>query len=153
MIAGGILADGATNYFLAAVIGLLSHYFLDTIPHWEYSIGSYKQLAQSHDFQLSKKGLRIDSIKIGLDGLLGFLLLLLFISGFKTHFWPSVIGGVFGVLPDFFQFLYWIFPNPILKAHYDFHLNIHSKIKPSPLAGILTQIATVAVILAYFFLR
>ena len=131
---------------LALVLAFLSHYVLDFIPHWEYSVDNILKK------QWRKTG--FDFLKVALDFSLGILIILA-IS--KNQ--PIILVGAFlAILPDGFTLLSLLLPNKLLKIHDIFHRNIVHRFKKIPLAenktlfffGILSQIFVSA--LAILFL-
>src|SRR3989344_6452361 len=160
IIVGGLLAGqlstyggsitGMSNYFFQAAISLASHYLLDMVPHWEYPIGEFKRISETRELQLAKKTFWFDLAKVGADALIGFSIL--FLSGYFLEIgWKSlIIGGIFGILPDSLSFLSWFSPSGVLQTHNKFHQSIHTKLKPGPLAGAITQIIAIAIIFALF---
>ncbi len=157
IIVGGLLAGKTSNYLLAVVIGAASHYILDFVPHIEYPVGAYKELSETHNLKI-KKAFWFDSAKILLDFILGFIFLIFFsfYSGLP-NLRLALVGGLFGMLPDALTFLYWITPenwptHKLLKAQYDFQFWIQKNTKTGPILGTLTQVFTIAIILAAFSL-
>jgi hypothetical protein len=134
IVISGILGSKTQNYFLAALIGLISHYVLDATPHWEY----------------------IPDGKTAIDILVGFGLLFI-LTGFSKIKNPVslLIGAFFGILPDFLNFLYFITDWGSIAWNYEFqefiHFSVHSIINPGFWPGILTQIA--AIIILFFVSR
>ena len=80
-IVGSALAKVATaNPVLAFAIGMSSHYILDSLPHWEYHLGSatHDPNNRLNDDMVIGKNFVFDLIKIGFDFSLGLALSLLF---------------------------------------------------------------------------
>ncbi len=125
---------------LALILAFLSHYLLDTLPHWEYSIENIKQKKWKNSFK--------DFLKIALDLSLGVFLVFLF----SEKFFLALIGGLIAVLPDAFVFLNLIFSNKLLEIGRVFHQKFHfpEDKKIFPLWGIFSQIIIIS--LAIFFL-
>jgi len=98
---------------LAFLLAFLSHYFLDFLPHWEYSHENIKERRWKNSFS--------DFLKVALDISLGVLLIFIFSKN-----WPlAVVGGFFAILADGPMFINLIFPNKLLKIFEDFHQKIH----------------------------
>lgn len=126
---------------LAFLLAFLSHYFLDFIPHWEYSFENIKERRWKNSFS--------DFLKVALDTSLGVLLIFIFSKN-----WPlAVVGGFFAILADGPTFINLIFPNKLLKIFKDFHQKIHffKNKKISLFWRIFSQV--VIVLIAIFFLR
>ena len=98
---------------LAFLLAFLSHYLLDSLPHWEYSIKNIKQKKWKRSFS--------DFLKLFLDVFVG-VLLLFFLSKNLTL---ALMGGFLAVLPDTLTFLNIIFPNIFFEAVENLHQKIH----------------------------
>ncbi len=110
ILAGAAIATNISNPFLGLILAFLSHYFLDFIPHREYSIKNIKKRQWQKSF--------FDSLKIALDIFLGILIILFLTKKLFLAF----TGSFFALLPDGFTLLFLIFPeNKFLKKHYFFH--------------------------------
>jgi len=122
MLAGAVLGSRINNFAIIFIAALALHFFLDRLPHWEYT-----------NLELGKMNLRempFFLFKAVLDFSFGIVLLWLF--------WPKlgspiyVIFAVFvSLLPDGICFLHvaikilFKFEVKILKKFYNFHLLIH----------------------------
>lgn len=140
LLAGAAIASKIQSAPLALFLAFLSHYFLDFIPHWEYSIENIRE-------KRWKKSL-FDFLKVGLDILAGVLLLFL-----CSENQPIIYAGAFlAISPDGLTLIGLIFSNKFLVHNDDFHQKIHFlRDKKIPLFwGIFSQV--VVVILAIFFL-
>jgi len=143
------------NPIAAFVIGFASHFVLDAIPHWQYSLGSMVNqedpFSLDQDMTLGKTFVR-DLVKIVIDCFAGFVALL-FLFYFHRPFmftldasWISVFAGaVGGVLPDALQFVYYKTKSPILLPLQKFHMWVHTKkvLDDQPWIGIPFQTAIV----------
>lgn len=93
---------------LAFMAGILSHFLLDGVPHWDYSLASDNKSEDpmGADLKIGRSFL-FDLIKVGLDVSLGLLVAGLFFISIAGR-QPSIIfAGVLGaILPDFLQFAY-----------------------------------------------
>ncbi len=156
-IAGTIVASLVPNHpVLGFGLGLVSHYLLDMIPHWEAPMHT-DALTNKEDLGLASfknKILWLDFFIKGSDLFIGIslsALVLYFMSCFNLQ--VLIIGASAGVLPDLLQFFYLLwkkFPlNWIQRFHEIFHNN-HFEFRK--IEGILTQVITVffLIILAFF---
>lgn len=117
MIIGGAVGARSKNIYWAFFFGLISHYMLDAIPHWEY-LSSLNQVV-----------LPINMIKIFFDlslGLLAIFLLLRFSS--RKISWIVLIGVGASILPDAFQTIIYFFKLDWLMPLFNFHQWAHSPI-------------------------
>lgn len=94
---------------LAIILAFLSHYFLDIIPHIEYSIENITN-------KKWKKALP-DFLKVFLDFASGIILILIFSTNQPIIF----VGAFAGIISDGLSLLGSVFPNKILKAHSSIH--------------------------------
>lgn len=155
IIVSGLLGATTQNYFLAAAIGLVSHYILDAIPHWDYLSSEFISKVKTEIGFLKKKKFWQKLIKVTIDILIGFgLLSIIFIATLKNpvpkNIIPIFISIFFGVLPDALQLLYWTTRWQFIKWNSDIqdfaHYSIHTKIKQGFWLGIVIQISTIGIV-------
>lgn len=140
------------NPVLAFFAGVVSHYLLDMIPHWEYKLLSRTPNKNGLEADLSINGLFVlDLARVGFDFLLGvFFVWLIFQPTLMLNsaIWWGMIGGV---LPDPLQFVYFKFRHePMLtlqKVHHWFH-SPDLKLRERPFLGIIQQSIIVLIVLA-----
>lgn len=116
------------NPFTAFVAGFLSHFFMDSIPHWDYKLKSayHDEINPLNDDLIIGRDFYFDLVKIGFDAFLGMSLAILFFNiGANVSFWAVVSGALGGIVPDALQFVYtkWR-KEPLLslqKTHRLFH--------------------------------
>ena len=150
IIVSGILGSRTQNYFFAAAIGLISHYILDAIPHWDYLPEFETEARTKNNFIKTKKFWKNIS-KVAADILLGFGALLIFVIFDKNaNIVPLIISTFFSILPDALSLLYWITNWKFIKWNFDIQESSHhltrSKINPGFRLGIITQIATIGIV-------
>lgn len=161
VIAGAALAAAMPNRpLLAFATGVVSHFLLDAIPHWDYKLRSSRKdennplndnIVMGRDFQL-------DLIKISGDAFFGLTLSWFFFRSFFTGplgLLTFAAGTIGGLLPDALQFAYFKLRSPWLTALQRFHQWIHAdharKLKPA--VGIVTQtLLVMAIVLAVKFI-
>ncbi len=119
ILAGAVIGSEIKNIWLIAGLGLASHYFLDSLPHWDY-------LTEINPGKIK------DMAKIGLDILIGLSLVWLIVEEIN---WYLIIGIFFALLPDLFQFLYLGFNFSFLERLTKFHNFWHNKKKYSFIPG------------------
>jgi hypothetical protein len=152
-IAGAAAAElFPSNPIAAFIAAFLSHFVLDAIPHWNYTVKSHKK---NPDDPLNGevrfgKDLVIDLFKVFLDLLSGVALAFLFFSKGTYQSETIVLLGAFGgMFPDALQFAYWLFKIEPLKSLQRFHVWVHHKTEwqLSAAWGIPIQIVTVIAII------
>ena len=129
------------NLPLGLVLAFLSHYLLDFLPHWEYSIENIQQ-------RLWKKSLP-EFLKVFLDISIGTFLVFIISENLVL----AIVGGFLAILPDGLVLLSLIFPNKLLTLHDAFMRKTHflKDKKISLFWGIFSQSLVIAV--AIYFLR
>lgn len=150
IIISGLIGSRIQNYFLAAVIGFVSHYILDAIPHWDFYISSEKFKKEAGIKKwgfLKEKYFWKEMSKIITDILIGSVFLFLFLNKIPYQNIKIVlVAAIFGILPDAANLIYFITKWRLLKPNYDLQYNIQ-KTKLGFWPGILIQIAAVAIVL------
>lgn len=153
IIISGLLGSKTQNYFLAAAIGLVSHYILDAIPHWNsYLSPEFKIKAEAEDGKFIKEKFFWKEVsKTVIDILIGLGLLFIFLKNLSYLNIAAVFISVFfGILPDPLQLLYLMTKWRFIKWNFDFqefvHHSIHSKINQRFWPGIAIQIATIGIV-------
>src|SRR3989338_1463162 len=155
-IAGAALASMMPDRpGLAFIAGVISHFLLDTIPHWDYQLRSKREdksnpldndIIIGHDFWF-------DLIKISGDALLGLILSwLFFYQTFTGELGVTtfVAGAIGGLLPDAFQIAYFKLRSPWLTILQRFHYWIHAdrEKKLEPIIGVISQAFLIALIVS-----
>ncbi len=145
-------AVASQNLALAASAGFLSHFIMDSIPHWDYKLGSTsedKSKPMETDMKISGKQFYIDLFKIGCDVALGLSLTYLFFShASSTVLLAALIGACCAIAPDPLQFVYWKFRREPLISLQKFHLFMHAdtRLNDKPLIGITSQIIIMCIV-------
>jgi len=144
--AGALIGNYINNSPIAFLLGLLSHFILDAIPHHDGNIPT-----GGHDFKSIKK-LYLNKIiaLMYLDFCLAIIVVAALLTGDIHFFSKPIIWGMAGaVLPDIILILSMFWPrNKLLKKINEFHDHCHySPVKPiSLIIGNLTQLVTLIII-------
>lgn len=136
VVGAGLSAVSRANPLFAFGIGFLSHFILDTVPHWDYHLESNVNPASRHtlddDFVIGK-GFYKNLVKVGFDFLAGVLLAYLFFAHGVSflHFLQGGIlwGALGGMAPDFLQFVYFKIRKEPLISLQKFHLFMHADLR------------------------
>src|SRR3989344_5524747 len=155
VVGAGIAGLFPGNPILAFVAGFLSHFVLDYIPHWDYSLGSARKdpLNPLNDSMEMGGAFVVDLLKIGLDILLGISLSLLFFAPTNLDTLLLVfLGACGGIVPDFLQFAYFKLRIEPFRSLQKFHIWIHARstLKKYPLPGIVFQAIVIVAAVAFF---
>lgn len=141
----------------AFAAAFVSHFLIDAIPHWHYSV---KSIEIDHKDPMNtdmvfNKYFPTDLTKIGFDAALGFFTAyLIFHDHLNFPLGLILIGTIGGILPDPLQFVYWKFRCEPFITLQRFHKWIHAdkNLDNRPVWGILAQAATIpaAILLVRF---
>lgn len=156
ILVGAAIAANSPTLLLGVIFAFLSHFLLDAIPHWEYSIKPLENIK-------IKGRLYCMPIfrRIAIDIFVGLIILMaaLKISANNIPFALWAFGGFFGILPDGLAFLLFLRPKnkilaSFLKIIYAVHRRLHyDKEKrgiPPLRIGLATQ--AIAILLSLYFL-
>lgn len=151
-IAGAALAINSKNIGIAIVLGLTSHYFLDSLPHLEYKITNIAQ----GNFQLAAK----EFLKISLDLLIALLVIFYFIQNQTPNQIIFTLTGAFAaILPDGLVFIDFLIKNKekniftrIIHNHSLIHKKIHSNVK-NKIITTTSQCIIILILLAAIFTK
>jgi hypothetical protein len=156
-IIGAAIASSIPSHpVLGFALGFGSHFLLDAIPHWDYSRDSVKENTENpmKSEMTFNKDFVIDLFKMGADFLLG-LTVVFFIFVYPNFNIPLILSGaifwgvVGGLLPDFLQFVYFIWKHEPMVSLQKFHvLWAHAKISldDRPALGITLQAILIIIV-------
>lgn len=116
-------------------IGLISHYLLDSIPHWDYPISSNNEK--------NVKAFTTDVTKVFTDVLIGVGIMAFILSPERIFTDPVIIAAIIGsAFPDFLQFGLIVYKHEVLNKLQRFHHSFHShlSLNDKPLKGIIYQV-------------
>jgi len=155
-IVGGAVASLFPSHpILLALAGFASHYAIDAIPHWDYPLRSIAVGRHANNRRLKIDGPLVRDLSlIGADACFGMALsLLIFATAGTVRI--ITLGAVAGMVPDFLQFAYSIYPREPLKSLQRFHGWMHSKRKLGWRIGVASQAAFAIIVsgIAFAILR
>ncbi|MBI4812750.1 hypothetical protein HY798_04960 [Candidatus Falkowbacteria bacterium] len=145
------------QYWLVFIIAFASHFLLDAIPHYEYTIQLIRDRLKERKGVLNIFGGKEAFLvlgKIATDFLLGMLIVisLVWFSPAKQY---ALVGALSAALPDGLLTLYWVTKTPLLEKLARFHRFVHPKNnKNTPLLwGISTQliVGLIAIFLIIYY--
>ena len=100
IIVGATIGAKTHNLGLIIILGLLTHFIMDKLPHWDYFWLGIKNFKKTKNF----KALFYDFLKMGIDCTVGFLIVLplLWYKNFLNFdYLPFILLGIFvSLLPD-----------------------------------------------------
>jgi len=133
MLIGAAIGSQVSSSWLAFLFGLISHYLIDSIPHWEY-IDRANASDPGHVKQIL------------LDFVIGIILILALVwSDLNMIIVIAVMGSI---LPDFLHGMCYNFNIKWLKPHLLMHHKIHSFKRLSFWQGVpMTVMVSLAAIL------
>ncbi len=156
-VAGAYVGLAVHNLPLAAVLGFSSHFILDAIPHWDYSLSSEEpgKNGQEKDFAMDKRFVK-DLFKLSLDIGIGVVVVAVLLwRAAPMAIIGAIVGGTFGVLPDLLQFVYfhykWHFLRPLQWFHTSF-MHAKTQLNDEIVLGVGSQVAII-VFLSYLIMN
>jgi len=107
LLFGAAIGSTIKNIPLAIVLAFLGHYFLDLLPHVDYSVENIK----------NKQKMLLDFAKVALDIFCGVLLIFIFSKNQPIIY----VCAFFAVIPDGLSAINYFIPNKILTWHARLH--------------------------------
>jgi len=162
-IVGAAAGRLVSNPLLSFALGFISHFLIDAIPHWSYSLASIvgdKKNPLNRDMMINRHFIK-DLAIIAVDFCSGIILTIFIFqgrNGFIDISLPLLFGAIGGVFPDALQFVYFkIRREPLItlqKLHFWFHSKRVEDISALPY-GVLSQIIVIiaVVIISKFISR
>lgn len=149
---GGVIGTVVGNPLLAFLLGMLSHFALDRIPHWDPPISEYELHKKvSLASPIIRRFAAIAMLDLMGACLVGGLPLGL---GYFPHAAASVVGMIGAALPDILFGLFCITGNRWLGKFDTFHQRMHFDPKKIPvnfINGMATQVVTLSLFLGLIF--
>jgi len=134
LITGAVAGEYVDNPFLAVAAGIVMHFILDAIPHFD----------TTDDHKITFRQLAL----VAFDGIIGFAILFICYKDFSIHKFSYLAGAFGGILPDIFDNMpFWNKNFQKSRFGNKFH-DIHSHvqlIKLSPIPGLAIQYIIIAV--------
>ncbi len=139
--AGTIIGETSPNVLIAFVLGFISHFSLDIIPHGDTRLIKEKFKFSRDEINLLKKLTLADVL------VMSVILALLYVTGHVTDILSVMFGIAGALLPDFIQGIYVLTEAPLLKKYFSLHWNIHYVLK-----GLTVSFETGLIIQIFFLL-
>ncbi len=144
--AGAVIGNYINNAFLAFILGFISHFILDRIPHKDPdSADNFLE----HKLRLSKRTRKFLAI-LFIDALMLIMFTMMFYNRDIFIYPHPVIAGIVGaILPDALAGLYFLTGNKYLGKFWEFHKRIHfdhKRVTVSVTGGMLTQVVLLAIL-------
>jgi hypothetical protein len=141
IVGGAIASLFPSEPLLAVVASFASHFAIDAIPHWDYSLRSISVGKGADNRRLKlNRAVMVDLICIGVDACAG-LALATWLLATPTSAWVVALGAIAGMAPDPLQFAHSLHPREPLVSLQRFHGWIHSKRKLAWRLGVSSQLA------------
>ncbi len=117
VLIGAIIGSKVNNFWLVMVLGVIFHFVVDKIPHWDYCISSTRKIK--------------NVLKMFLDGTIGLFLVFVYIgqnNSLTTKNIALIILGIFfSLVPDILWFLFQNTRIKFVQKYISFHHNFHYK--------------------------
>ena len=153
-VVGTIVATTFTsNPYIAFIIGFVSHFMIDPIPHWDYKLKSVDRDPTGYinnDVRIDRSFV-FDLIKVLFDAFLGTVVsIIIFWFLYEKSSLLVILAAITGaILPDPLQFLYWKTKSKFLFPLQRFHKFIHGRqLKVHPHLGVALQLLVVTLFLS-----
>ena len=143
--AGILIAENTGSVWLAFILGFISHFLLDMIPHGDNTLVKEKFKFSPQEISLLKKLTTTDIL------VMSVMISTLWLSGQITDIIPALFGIAGAVAPDFIQGIYILTKTPVLKQYFSIHWNLHYIFKKFlvPLkTGLIIQLISLIVFLS-----
>ncbi|MEX1026638.1 MAG: hypothetical protein WD049_01335 [Candidatus Paceibacterota bacterium] len=114
---------------LGFLVGVASHFLLDMVPHWDYTLASKRDPGTDdvqHKTMVFGRAFLFDCVKMGFDFGLGIAVVSVLAFSEPSVAWVLVAGLWGGVLPDILQFCYFRAPRVFGWAQM-IHESVHSR--------------------------
>lgn len=133
LIVGAVAGEYVNNPFLAFAAGIILHFILDAIPHYD----------TTDEGKITKRQM----VLIAIDGIISLVILYYCFSNLSTHQLSFVTGSFGGILPDILDNVFWwqkkFRSTKFGKAFNKLHGWLQ-KYKLSPIAGLSAQYLIIA---------
>jgi len=133
---------------LGFVAGFTSHFLLDAIPHWDYSLASSKKDEKNpmnNDIIINLYFI-FDLFKMGFDVAIGVTIAMLLFGISNYHLqWTPIWGMIGALVPDVLQLVYFKWRHEPLISLQRFHTWIHGEkdLNDRPILGISLQVSII----------
>ena len=144
VLLGGIIGSNLNSIILIISLGILSHFILDSIPHWGLGF-DLESFNEYFEVSFMKKTLCVGAI----DAIVAISLIFLLYNNFHTS--NVVIGCIAALFPDIISAGY--FTKLKNKKTYRKIMTFHGKIQKESgfFYGILTQLILVIIFIKILF--
>jgi hypothetical protein len=127
---------------LAFVSGMVSHFVIDAIPHWDYPLHSISITAGTRCRAVTLNWWLLGDLGfIALDACVG-LTVAIWLYASPASISAVLLGALGAILPDPLQFAQKVYPCAPLRILHRFHVWIHSKRKLGWAIGVTSQLSS-----------
>lgn len=150
ILVGAVIGAKTQNLGLIIILGILIHFILDKIPHWDYDLPSvFRNFRKDKKF----KPLISDFIKMAIDITVGFLIVFFILwhrNALDFNYLPFILIGILvSLFHDVFFGSIFLFPGKtarkINKIGYFFHYKPKQKEGRITFLGLSTQIIVIII--------
>lgn len=156
LIVGAAIGARIQSLGLIVILGILSHFILDKLPHWDYSNNGISNFRKTRNF----KALTLDLFKITVDGTIGITIVALLVWHAGLFFDSKnlvfvFIGMLSSTLPDIFLVFVFLFlsqkkSGKIMNFHHRF-LHCKKEGRRITFLNLATQILVIFLSIFLFF--
>ncbi len=152
-LAGAALGSSIANPLESSVLALISHYFIDSLPHFDYKVENLKE------GNLKSDSIHPEFLKITVDLIISSAIIVFVIYKNPENILSILMGSFFGLFPDGLILAHFIFEKNIsnsfigklLLSHYEFHYKTHSKTYSVNAAAAIIQLILMIFLMAVIF--
>jgi len=148
-----------TSAIIIFLVAFCSHYLLDLIPHWDYKLMSIKTCCgKEKKGYIEKDKLKIDLLRMTIDGLLGVFVSSIIISLSSLGTGEKIIVLLIiiptSILPDMIEVINIFFKKQPVAFLHKIHLFFHRKniFMGQPQKGVPLQIVVILLIIYLSFI-
>jgi hypothetical protein len=134
---------------LGFVSGIASHFAIDAIPHWDYSLRAISAKPGASFAMTPNWSLFRDLGLIMIDASVG-LGIGLWLYASPPGVTTVILGALGGMLPDPLQIAHKLYPREPLRSLQRFHVWIHTKRRLSWQVGVSSQLSFVWLVIGLF---
>ena len=150
-ITGAVLGSYGTSPVQASVQGLISHYLIDFLPHFDYKINDIAK----GDWESAY----LEFLKILADLMIAGAVIAFIIYKNPENILSILLGSFFALFPDGLLFIHFILSKKspellirrFLAGHYEFHYKIHSNVRSVTATSIIVQLLLIALLAMMIF--
>lgn len=138
-ITGAVIGSSVENPLESSILALISHYFIDFLPHFDYKIENI----QKGDWKSASP----EFLKIAADLIISGAIVTFVIYKNPANILSILLATFFSLFPDGLMLVHFIFSkkspelfiSKFLAKHYEFHYKMHSSVRSVTAISVIAQ--------------